>query len=97
MKTLPDALADSLQKKRVILAASQHGRVPYDEWDWAKPATLILGSEGQGFSKQDLELATDTISIPMQGGVESLNVGMTAAICLFEAARQRRMTWVKSR
>ncbi len=95
-KTLPEALADAQQNKRAILAASQHGRVPYDEWDWAKPAALILGSEGQGFSDEDLALATHTISIPMQGKVESLNVGMTAAICLFEAARQRRMSWVKS-
>jgi TrmH family RNA methyltransferase len=94
-KTLADALVDARQNKRAILAASQHGSIPYDEWDWAKPAVLLLGSEGQGFSSEDLALATQTISIPMEGRVESLNVGMTAAICLFEAARQRRMTWVK--
>jgi TrmH family RNA methyltransferase len=94
-KTLSDALDDARKSRRAILAASQRGTVPYDEWDWAKPATLILGSEGQGFSKDDLSSATHTISIPMQGEVESLNVAMTAAICLFEAARQRRMTWIK--
>jgi TrmH family RNA methyltransferase len=94
-KTLSDALNDARKNKRAILAASQHGAVSYDEWDWAKPATLILGSEGRGFSEDDLSLATHTISIPMQGEVESLNVAITAAVCLFEAARQRRMTWVK--
>jgi TrmH family RNA methyltransferase len=29
-------------------------------------------------------------SVPMAGGLESLNVGAAAAICLFERVRQRR-------
>jgi TrmH family RNA methyltransferase len=92
-RTLSESVNGAIKHKRAILAATQNGSVTYDEWDWAKPATLILGSEGQGFTEEELALATHTITIPMQGQVESLNVGMTAAICLFEAARQRRTRW----
>ena len=35
-------------------------------------------------------LFSETVRIPMENDVESLNVGVAAAICLFEAARQRR-------
>ena len=49
----------------------------------------IFGSEGQGISTAVETLLTRRISIPMAMGVESLNVAAAAAICLFEARRQR--------
>ena len=43
----------------------------------------ILGNETQGVSKQIVQLATRRISIPMNSGVESLNVAVTAALVAF--------------
>lgn len=43
----------------------------------------ILGNETQGVSKQIAQLATRRISIPMNRGVESLNVAVTAALVAF--------------
>lgn len=52
---------------------------------------LIVGSEGQGISASLAAIANCKVLIPMQSGIESLNVGHAAAICLFEALRQRRV------
>jgi TrmH family RNA methyltransferase len=72
------------------LAATQNGKVSYDKVHWDGPSALIVGSEGAGFKEVELEQIDQTISIPMKGNVESLNVGIAAAVCLFEAARQRQ-------
>ncbi|MCG3203855.1 MAG: 23S rRNA (guanosine-2'-O-)-methyltransferase RlmB [Elusimicrobia bacterium] len=72
------------------VAASQVGRINYDQLDWEKPVALIVGSEGGGFALNEMKLFDETIQIPMQGQVESLNVANAAAVCLFEGARQRR-------
>lgn len=50
----------------------------------------LFGSEGRGLSPEVAGLANGLVTIPMPGGVESLNVGAAAAICLFEQVRQRR-------
>jgi len=71
------------------LCADAGGPVSYLEVDWTQPNALILGPESTGFAPAELEVATKTVTIPMQGLVESLNVSVAAAIVLFEAARQR--------
>ncbi len=58
--------------------------------DWTKSSALILGNEGQGIPRQLLALADQVVSIPLNTACESLNVGVTAAIALYEAARQRQ-------
>jgi TrmH family RNA methyltransferase len=50
---------------------------------------IMVGNEGAGLSDALLQYATQSISIPMQGSVESLNVAAATAICLYEVARQR--------
>lgn len=49
---------------------------------------LSLGSEGGGISPGLAALASQRLHIPMQPGLESLNVAAAAAICLFERVRQ---------
>jgi TrmH family RNA methyltransferase len=49
---------------------------------------LVLGSEGLGISAALAEKATLRLKIPMANGIESLNVGHAAAICLYEIKRQ---------
>lgn len=50
----------------------------------------LFGNEGQGVDPQLITHATQRITIPMPGGMESLNVNAAAAVCLFEQVRQRR-------
>ncbi len=50
---------------------------------------LVIGSEGQGLSRLVKEKCDFLISIPMSGKVSSLNASVAAAVCMFEAVRQR--------
>ena len=73
----------------VTVCADVHAESRHDEVDW-KPATaLILGPESQGLSREEIALADQSISIPMRGEAESLNVAVAAGVLLYEAARQR--------
>lgn len=57
--------------------------------DLIHPVAWIMGSEGQGVSK-DLLTQAKGVSIPIDPRVESLNVSTAAAVCLFETMRVRR-------
>ena len=54
-----------------------------------KRLALVIGNEGAGLSEGVTTLATRRVTIPMPGGMESLNVAAAAAVCLFECVRRR--------
>jgi len=51
---------------------------------------LVLGTEGDGLSRRAISAADTVITIPMQHGIDSLNVASAAAVALWSLARQRR-------
>jgi len=54
-----------------------------------RPLALIVGGEAEGVSPEGRKLATQKISIPMAGNVESLNAGVAGSVLMFEVVRQR--------
>lgn len=52
---------------------------------------LVFGNEHRGLSKQAVKLSDAHIYIPMRGFVQSLNLSVTAAICVYEMFRQRQI------
>jgi len=60
------------------------------ETDLRPPLALIIGGEAEGASEQAQELATQKISIPMSGDIESLNAGVAGSVLMFEVVRQRK-------
>ena len=58
--------------------------------DVAKPVAIILGSEAHGLADEVRAIADHTVSIPMHGKVESLNVATTGAVLAFDMAARRR-------
>lgn len=70
------------------VAADISGDTSYADADWNKPAMLIFGSEAHGLSVEELASVDLNILIPMAGGVESLNLAVSAGIIMFEARRQ---------
>ena len=86
---LAGVVAELKEKGFWIYAADMDG-TPYYETDLRGRVALILGNEGNGIRRLLKENADFSVSIPMYGKVNSLNVSAAAAVLLFEAARQRR-------
>ena len=58
--------------------------------DFKMPSAFIVGTEGVGLAPEIVERVDRPVSIPMTDPVESLNVGVAAALVLYEAFRQRQ-------
>lgn len=73
------------------LAAGSQSR-DYRLESFCGPTALVLGSEGEGLHQKISERCDQLLVIPMPGGIESLNVSATAAICLFRVLAMREPT-----
>jgi TrmH family RNA methyltransferase len=72
-----------------LVGTSSHSGVPLPDAALPQPAAWLLGHEGQGVSPHLAAACALVVRIPQPGGEESLNVAAAAAICLYEALRQR--------
>lgn len=91
VSNLSDAV-EKLKKSGLWIFAAEAGGTPYYETDFKVPAAVILGSEGFGVARILREKADFTVSIPMYGKVNSLNVSTAASVILCHAARIQRAT-----
>jgi len=88
----PDAAAvvAALQEAGLRVAATiPRGGAPMHDVELDDGLALLIGGEGEGLSPALVDTADLTISIPMGGDVESLNVAVAAAVLIYEARRQR--------
>ncbi len=81
---------DYLKEQGLWLFAADMGGDSYYETDMTCPAAIVLGSEGFGISRLVKEKCDITVSIPLYGNVNSMNVSCAAAVILAEVARQRK-------
>jgi RNA methyltransferase, TrmH family len=85
-----DELLAWLRAHKISLAVTASGaEASFFEADLDKPVALVFGNEAHGVQDKLRRAADMLLSIPIYGRAESLNVAASAAICLYEAARQR--------
>ena len=83
-------LIDALKARGIwVFGAEADGTVGLYDADFAGPAAIVIGSEGEGISRLVREKCDFIVSIPMRGQVNSLNASNAAAVLLFEAVRRR--------
>jgi 23S rRNA (guanosine2251-2'-O)-methyltransferase len=80
---------DTMKGAGLWVYAAEAGGTPYMELELAGSVALVLGSEGRGVRRLVREGCDGTVSIPMLGAVESLNVSVACAVLLYEARRSR--------
>jgi TrmH family RNA methyltransferase len=84
-------LRSAQQQGIQIVATLPSATQVYWELDFQKPTIILLGNEGAGLSQSLIDLANQQVKIPLDRSVESLNVGICAALMLYEAQRQRSL------
>ncbi|MBK6637917.1 MAG: 23S rRNA (guanosine(2251)-2'-O)-methyltransferase RlmB [Rhodocyclaceae bacterium] len=79
-------------KERDIWVVGTAGEAKGDLYalDQRRAMAWVLGAEGDGMRRLTRETCDELVSIPMLGSVESLNVSVSAGVCLYETVRQRR-------
>jgi RNA methyltransferase, TrmH family len=77
------------ERKIAVLAARVGSSVAYTDADLRGPVALVLGSEADGLTNAWTGDGVTSVSLPMHGVADSLNVSITAAVLLYEARRQR--------
>jgi RNA methyltransferase, TrmH family len=73
-----------------VVATGMTAAADYWQVDFTRPTLILLGNEGSGLSSALLAQSDRVVRVPMQPGVESLNVSITAALILYEVQRQKQ-------
>lgn len=82
---------EKLKENGVWTFAAEADGVDFYEADWNIPCAIVLGGEDSGVSRLVRERCDFTVSIPMFGKVNSLNVSTAASVLLCHAARKQKL------
>jgi TrmH family RNA methyltransferase len=77
------------------IATSPTATESWDTTDLTGGTAILLGAEDTGLTPELLVAVDTTVSVPMAGSGDSLNVATTAAVMLYEAVRQYRALTLK--
>ena len=72
-----------------LIAATEKSSQNYTEVAMTEPVCLVMGSEDDGVSPENLRICNEMIRIPLLGTIESLNVSVAAGVLMYEVVRQR--------
>lgn len=87
---LPHALAELKDKGVVTVGLDPQAPLDIGAVDLKRPVALVIGAEGKGL-RRNVKAACEVIArLPMTNRLGSLNASVSAAIALYETARQRR-------
>jgi len=73
-----------------ILATRAEGEKPYTDVALTGRVAFVLGNEAQGLAATWTGPGITSLSLPMCGAGDSLNVSVTAAVLFYESLRQRK-------
>ena len=86
---LARAMNEIKEHELMVIGTSDDAEETLYDLDLTGPVAFVLGSEGDGMRQLTRKTCDQLVRIPMVGAVESLNVSVASAVCLYEALRQR--------
>lgn len=79
-----------LKKQNIwLIGSSSQAKKWVYEVDFTVGIALIMGAEATGLRRLTEEYCDELVKLPMLGTVESLNVSVATAVCLYEVVKQR--------
>src|SRR5687767_14014629 len=87
---LARTLAEIKERNIWVIGADERADKTLYEADLPDSIAWVLGAEGEGMRRLTRESCDLLVRIPMRGEVESLNVSVSAGVCLFESVRRRK-------
>lgn len=88
-KSLVTAISYLKENGIKIFGTDKHKATEISKVDFTVPCAIVMGSEGDGISKEVMRLCDQRVMIPMKGETESLNVSVSAGIVLYEVSKCR--------
>jgi tRNA G18 (ribose-2'-O)-methylase SpoU len=81
---------DELKKHNfeIVAADAKRGEV-LEKAYFNFPMVLVVGNEARGLPKDFVDNISKFVKIPMQGKVDSLNVGVATGVVLYAASRMK--------
>jgi 23S rRNA (guanosine2251-2'-O)-methyltransferase len=73
-----------------VAAAEADGEILLWDADFSRPTALVLGGEDRGVRRLVREHCDYTLSLPIRGRINSLNVSVATGVLLYEVLRQRK-------
>lgn len=80
---------EELQQRGCWIVGADMDGVDFYAANLTGPIVLVIGAEGKGLGRLVKQKCDDIVSIPMNGGVNSLNASNAGAILMYEVVRQR--------
>jgi 23S rRNA (guanosine2251-2'-O)-methyltransferase len=88
---LARTLSDLKEKNVWIVGADERAEQTLYQANLPESIAWVLGAEGEGMRRLTRESCDLLVRIPMAGDVASLNVSVSAGVCLFESVRRRKV------
>jgi len=86
---LKDAVYLLKSYKTQVIAVSEKSNENLFDLKIEKASAIIMGSEDKGIQSSLLKICDSTIKLPMEKGIDSLNVSVACGIVLYEKIRQQ--------
>lgn len=80
---------EELKQRACWVVGADMDGVDFYAANMSGPIVLVIGAEGRGLGRLVKQKCDDVVSIPMNGGVNSLNASAAGAVLMYEVVRQR--------
>ena len=82
-------IAQTIEERGCWVVGADMDGVDFYAANMSGPIVLVIGAEGRGLGRLVKQKCDDVVSIPMNGGVNSLNASAAGAVLMYEVVRQR--------